>query len=511
MREQERRQVYAKFYTQHPIEKNHILYESYYGRGMLCNPYGIFRAFKKRKDFTEYEHFWVIKNWKENTRIMELYKNDRNVHFIRYMSEEYLYHVATAAYLINNLAFPSFYTPRNGQIYLNTWHEAASEKEGFDAPEGNVEARNIIRNFLAADYLLAFDDKMKETYEKSFKLKGIYNGILLYPEAEESYDNKRNPKEDERNGMRILNMIIDHEGISKQESFFEKIQRKITRKKEKILVYGSDLRGNGVTSSLLSLLDYINYKKYDVTLLVVLNREGTNREKICAVHPKVRVITRFGAPNGTPQEQERYEKALEQGIPADAVEREALRQYMEREFHRMFGRTDFDHLIEFTGYSPHYGMLFAAVKNGRKYIWQHNDLGRETKRETKTGVSLQRTLGTVFSLYPYYDKIVACSQSVRNLNRRSLVNEATKDKFVYVRNSFSADRVRRDAEVPYDQIEEYRQFQRPEKECMVYANMGRLSPEKNQKNLIEAFRKLHEEYHDTKLYILGDGPLKEEL
>lgn len=531
MREQERRQVYAKFYTQHPIEKNHILYESYYGRGMLCNPYGIFRAFKKRKDFTEYEHFWVIKNWKENTRIMELYKNDKNVHFIRYMSEEYLYHVATAAYLINNLAFPSFYTPRNGQIYLNTWHEAASEKEGFDAPEGNVEARNIIRNFLAADYLLASDDKMKETYQKSFKLEGIYNGIILSEgeprldmrhnssrrqlknlrETKVSGDDMHNPKEDGRNGMQILNIMIDHAEIPKQESLLEKIQKKIARKKEKILVYGSDLRGNGVTSSLLSLLDYINYKKYDVTLLAVLNREGTNQEKICSVNSNVRVITRFGAPNGTLQEQERYERALEQGIPADALEREALRQYMEREFHRMFGRTDFDHLIEFTGYSPHYGMLFAAVKNGRKYIWQHNDLGRETKRETKTGVSLQRTLGTVFSLYPYYDKIVACSQSVRNLNRRSLANEATKDKFVYVRNSFSADRVRRDAEAPYDQIEEYRQFQRPEKECMVYANMGRLSPEKNQKNLIEAFRKLHEEYHDTKLYILGDGPLKEEL
>ena len=531
MREQERRQVYAKFYTQHPIEKNHILYESYYGRGMLCNPYGIFRAFKKRKDFTEYEHFWVIKNWKENTRIMELYKNDKNVHFIRYMSEEYLYHVATAAYLINNLAFPSFYTPRDGQIYLNTWHRAASDKEGFDAPEGNVEARNIIRNFLAADYLLASDDKMKETYQKSFKLEGIYNGIILSEgeprldmrhnssrrqlknlrETKVSGDNIQNKKEDGRNGMRILNIMIDHAEIPKQESLLEKIQKKIARKKEKILVYGSDLRGNGVTSSLLSLLDYINYKKYDVTLLAVLNREGTNQEKICSVNSNVRVITRFGAPNGTLQEQERYERALEQGIPADALEREALRQYMEREFHRMFGRTDFDHLIEFTGYSPHYGMLFAAVKNGRKYIWQHNDLGRETKRETKTGVSLQRTLGTVFSLYPYYDKIVACSQSVRNLNRRTLANEATKDKFVYVRNSFSADRVRRDAEVPYDQIEEYRQFQRPEKECMVYANMGRLSPEKNQKNLIEAFRKLHEEYRDTKLYILGDGPLKEEL
>ena len=225
----------------------------------------------------------------------------------------------------------------------------------------------------------------------------------------------------------------------------------------------------------------------------------------------MRVITRFGAPNGTPQEQKRYEKALKQGIPAEAAEREALRQYMEREFRRMFGRADFDHLIEFTGYSPHYGMLFAAVKKGRKYIWQHSDLGRETKKELKKGVSLQQTLGTVFSLYPYYDKIVACSESVRNLNRKTLDSEAAGDKFVYVRNSFSADRVRTDAEVPYDQIEEYRRFQRPEKNCMVYANMGRLSPEKNQKNLIEAFRKLHEEYHDTQLYILGDGPLKEEL
>ena len=88
MKEQERRQVYAKFYTQHEIEKNHILYEADYGRGMTGNPYGIFRAFRKRKDFTQYEHFWVMKNWKENARIMELYKNDQNVHFIRYRSEE---------------------------------------------------------------------------------------------------------------------------------------------------------------------------------------------------------------------------------------------------------------------------------------------------------------------------------------------------------------------------------------------------------------------------------------
>ena len=41
--------------------------------------------------------------------------------------------------------------------------------------------------------------------------------------------------------------------------------------------------------------------------------------------------------------------------------------------------------------------------------------------------------------------------------------------------------------------------------------MGRLSPEKNQKNLIEAFAEFRLENPKSRLYILGKGPLEKEL
>ena len=44
-----------------------------------------------------------------------------------------------------------------------------------------------------------------------------------------------------------------------------------------------------------------------------------------------------------------------------------------------------------------------------------------------------------------------------------------------------------------------------------FVNMGRLSPEKNQKSLIEAFAKFNKEFPRSRLYILGMGPLKNDL
>ena len=42
-------------------------------------------------------------------------------------------------------------------------------------------------------------------------------------------------------------------------------------------------------------------------------------------------------------------------------------------------------------------------------------------------------------------------------------------------------------------------------------NMGRLSPEKNQINLIKAIKQIIEDQKNVRLYILGEGPLKLEL
>lgn len=51
----------------------------------------------------------------------------------------------------------------------------------------------------------------------------------------------------------------------------------------------------------------------------------------------------------------------------------------------------------------------------------------------------------------------------------------------------------------------------PNKNDLNFVNMGRLSPEKAQGNLIEAFAKFHHDVPNSKLYILGKGPLKDDL
>ncbi|HET7627570.1 MAG TPA: glycosyltransferase, partial [Bacillales bacterium] len=51
----------------------------------------------------------------------------------------------------------------------------------------------------------------------------------------------------------------------------------------------------------------------------------------------------------------------------------------------------------------------------------------------------------------------------------------------------------------------------PSRENVNFVNVGRLSPEKGQDNLIRAFARFHRRHANSKLYILGNGPLKPDL
>lgn len=74
--------------------------------------------------------------------------------------------------------------------------------------------------------------------------------------------------------------------------------------------------------------------------------------------------------------------------------------------------------------------------------------------------------------------------------------------------------------VPQDNVEKIDNHEKDhlseEKEKMItdgynIVTMGRLSPEKKQDNLIKAFSKINKLYPESKLYLLGDGPLKKKL
>ena len=59
---------------------------------------------------------------------------------------------------MNNATFPPQFGKRKGQVYLNTWHGTPLKAMGYDIRGGAVDTRNVARNLLSADYLLAPND-----------------------------------------------------------------------------------------------------------------------------------------------------------------------------------------------------------------------------------------------------------------------------------------------------------------------------------------------------------------
>lgn len=147
---------------------------------MLCNPEAIFRHLLSDPEFSDYRHVWALSDETAIARFREEFARHPRVSFVRRGSGGYWAALSTSKYLVNNATFPPSFGKREGQIYLNTWHGTPLKQMGFDMPDGAHQSANTLRNFLAADYLLAANPFMSETmYEGAYRLHNIYEGQLI--------------------------------------------------------------------------------------------------------------------------------------------------------------------------------------------------------------------------------------------------------------------------------------------------------------------------------------------
>ncbi len=149
-RSMKRLSLYAEFCDNYPLDMGIILYESWFGQRVGCNPYAIFKSFQAEADFESYIHVFVVQNMEDVPVDM---KRVKNVVFTKRLSDSYLKYLATAGYLINNSAFPIFFTRREGQKYLNTWHGTPQKKLGKH--EDLLKRGNTGRNFVQASHVIS--------------------------------------------------------------------------------------------------------------------------------------------------------------------------------------------------------------------------------------------------------------------------------------------------------------------------------------------------------------------
>ncbi|MGO2035137.1 MAG: CDP-glycerol glycerophosphotransferase family protein [Brevibacterium sp.] len=704
-----------------PVEPKTVVWESFSGNGALCNPEALFRQMVDDPKYSEYQHIWVLQANDRSTRFRAEFGEHRRVRIVRYRSRAYFKALESSEYLVNNATFPADFVKRPEQTYLNTWHGTPLKKMGYDMPDGADGARNIIRNFMSADYLLSQNAFMTEQmYLRAYKLANIYSGAIIeegYPRTDLMSDPKAGERarqtlaslgvrtagrkvlvyaptwrgesfykpnadvsrlkstlrelrgqlgdsgwtvllkahqvvfdqlvdDPELNDFLIPNeipandvlgladaLVSDYSSIfvdylstgrplffhvSDGESYAEsrglyfdesqlpgpisrtvselcrhvsvladrgafqreftdeharavamaadltpdddgqasariidivfgeneddyRIRRGFSDDRKKLVIYLGGMITNGITSAALNLLNHLDPSVYDVTAFYYRSRQRDRVDNAQLIPGHVRQVIRDPGSLQLPLLGSMHNLDAVSAGEVRADDDSALWSW---EWRRIFGESEFDAAVDFSGYSSYWTRIMAHSASARRAIWLHNDLEADALREVNGKLPHLQNLTGVFKLYPAFDALVSVSPDLNEINRSNLSQYSSVEHFVSARNLINVERIRAgggrskteaidagtqdmgDLSAVIHRLGEIYSLtdviDEASRQQLVtnfigmntgksFVTVGRLSPEKNHARLLSAFGQVVEGEPDAKLVIIGEGPLEMEL
>lgn len=170
-----RNRLYAEFLTTRPVNEHVVLFESNHGSSVGCHPLAIFREMSRQERFSEHIFVWAVNDIHS---VPEDVKACARVVFVPLHSDEYLYHLATAKYLVNNVSFAPYFVRRPEQRYLNTWHGTPMKTLGKSMHQGTIEYENLERNFLQTTHIMVPNELTRWAIIDEHHLDGIYPGSI---------------------------------------------------------------------------------------------------------------------------------------------------------------------------------------------------------------------------------------------------------------------------------------------------------------------------------------------
>ncbi|MBU6114987.1 CDP-glycerol glycerophosphotransferase family protein [Mammaliicoccus lentus] len=170
---------YAYYYKHQRVNENYILYQSRDGKSMTDSPFAIFLYLLNNKKYTNLTHVWVVNSKEKIKEFSALYNKYKNVVFVLKESDKYLKYLTKSKYLINNSTFPAYFTKKEKQIYINTWHGTPLKYMGLDVADNLLGTQNIIKNFLSTDIIVSPNEYTTSIFNKAFRLDGIHNGEIV--------------------------------------------------------------------------------------------------------------------------------------------------------------------------------------------------------------------------------------------------------------------------------------------------------------------------------------------
>ncbi|MCH9801248.1 MAG: CDP-glycerol glycerophosphotransferase family protein [Actinomycetia bacterium] len=286
--------------------------------------------------------------------------------------------------------------------------------------------------------------------------------------------------------------------------------------RERVLIYLGTLKPNGISTSALNLLANIDYERFDVSAFYLFSHKPDQARNIAAIEPHVRHLPWVGGMNGSKVAHARRDRLQRRGIDSEIPSQEfPLSQLFEDEWHRCFGDAKFDYILDFSGYGPLWDFILLQGKAKSHSVWLHNDMYADARREVHGEQHLFEKLHSVFTTYRMFDNLVSVSEELARVNSENLATYAPRDSFTFAHNTMDHEKVLRLVAAPSepDPAAEGPPWRwRPSRENeQTFVTIGRLSTEKNHERLIRAFAQVHEENPNTRLIIIGTGPLADFL
>lgn len=280
-------------------------------------------------------------------------------------------------------------------------------------------------------------------------------------------------------------------------------------KKDRVLIFAGSMKMNGITTSLLGLLENIDVKKRDYTILFYSRALRGNGRILHKLPKEVDYIPIQGQRNLTYIEavvQFFYQKIRMKNKLTDIY----LEKICLRESKRLFGNKKFDYLVHFTGYENKIMDMFSLMECKKKVVYVHNDMVKERKTKSNYHVA------SIFSAYNSFDIVAGVRAGVKNEIGQFIKNgDVDKIRTVHNVNNIEGIKARADEPIKYDEntysnftVEEITEILENDN-YNKFINIGRFSPEKGHLRLIEAFDKVSTS--NDYLIIIGGYDLKGEL
>lgn len=157
--------IYKLLLSRLPLDHNLVVYESYWGKKIACNPYAIYLTLLDRAP-GKYKHVWVVQGNKDHRG------TKGGATHVRQNSLLYFYYLARAGYLINNANFPDFLKKRAGSTHVQTKHGTPLKYMGLDIlkkdPDAFADPALFAKRCLRWDYVISSNPYSSQIWRRGF-------------------------------------------------------------------------------------------------------------------------------------------------------------------------------------------------------------------------------------------------------------------------------------------------------------------------------------------------------